>query len=97
MEEIPDSGDGDDTATYVDLMRQTRTIHRQLRRSGLLTSRQLMEEWDTVEAAIYVALDTTEDRSGRAVGRAALNAARELQAKWLPADQPPEAGQQSSP
>lgn len=30
-----------------------------------------------MEAAIFVSLDTTEDRSGRAVGRAALNAARE--------------------
>jgi hypothetical protein len=27
---------------------------------------QLQEEWKTVEAAIYVALDTTDDESGQA-------------------------------
>ncbi|GAA4396061.1 hypothetical protein GCM10023088_78230 [Actinomadura verrucosospora] len=96
MTEPPASGAGDDGATYEELIRQTRLIYRRLSRSGVMTKRQLTEAWDTVEAAIYVALDTTDDPSGRTVGRAALNAAREVQAKWLP-DQPPGAGHTPSP
>ncbi|QKW36274.1 hypothetical protein HUT06_21420 [Actinomadura sp. NAK00032] len=43
---------GDDAATYEDLMRQTQAIYRKLHRSGLMTSRQFIEERDTVEAAM---------------------------------------------
>ncbi|SNS80988.1 hypothetical protein [Actinomadura mexicana] len=91
MTEPPASGAGDDGVTYEELLRQTGLIYRRLSRSGVMTKRQLTEAWDAVEAAIYVALDTTDDPSGRTVGRAALNAAREVQAKWLP-DQSPGAG-----
>lgn len=72
MEETPDSS----PVTYEDLLRQPRRIYRELERYDGITRRQLQEEWETVEAAIYVALDTTEDESGQAVGRAALDAAQ---------------------
>ena len=72
MKETPDSA----PTTYEDLLRQTRRIHRELERYDGITRRQLQEEWRTVEAAIYVALDITDDESGQAVGRAALDAAQ---------------------
>lgn len=61
MEETSDSA----PATYEELLRQTRLIYRELERYDGITRRQLQEEWEKVEAAIYVALDTTDDQSGR--------------------------------
>jgi hypothetical protein len=83
MADAPAEDAGKNAASYEDLMRQVRSIYRKLERSGL-TKRQLQEAWDPVEAAIYVALDTSDDQSGRVVGQAALDAAREVQARWLP-------------
>jgi hypothetical protein len=80
MEETADSA----PATYEDLLRQTRRIYRELERYDGITRRQLQEEWKTVEAAIYVALDTTDDESGQVVGRAALNAAHQIRTRWMP-------------
>jgi hypothetical protein len=80
MKETPDSA----AATYEDLLRQTRRIHQELERYHGITRRQLQEEWKTVEAAIYVALDTTDDESGQVAGRAALDAARQIRARWIP-------------
>jgi hypothetical protein len=70
-------------ATYEDLMRQTQRIYRELERHDDMTRRQLQQEWETVEAALYVALDTTDDQSGQTVGRAALDAARQIRARWI--------------
>ncbi|MEU4410160.1 hypothetical protein AB0F88_37105 [Streptosporangium sp. NPDC023963] len=78
--ETPDSA----TATYEDLLRQTRRIHQELERYDGITRRQLQEEWKTIEAAIYVALGTTDDESGQVAGRAALDAARQIRARWIP-------------
>ncbi|MFG1876478.1 hypothetical protein ACGFIV_16720 [Sphaerisporangium sp. NPDC049003] len=73
-----------------DLLRQTRRIYRELERYDGITRRQLEEEWRTIEAARYVALDTTDDQSGQVVGRAALDAAQQIRARWIPsADDPP--------
>ncbi|WP_068929370.1 hypothetical protein [Planobispora rosea] len=80
MKETPDSA----PATYEDLMRQTRRIYRELEQYDGITPRQLQKEWETVEAAIYVALDTTDDESGQVVGRAALEAAQQIRARWIP-------------
>ncbi|WP_344866472.1 hypothetical protein [Planomonospora alba] len=80
MKETSDSA----PATYEDLIRQTRRIYRELERYDGITRRQLQEEWETVEAAIYVALDTTDDESGQVVGRAALEAAQQIRARWIP-------------
>ncbi|WP_329079537.1 hypothetical protein [Streptosporangium sp. NBC_01469] len=80
MEETPDSA----AATYEDLMRQTRRIYRELERHDGLTRRQLEQEWKTVEAAIYVVLDTTDDESDKVAGQAALDAAQQIRARWIP-------------
>ncbi|WP_326830044.1 hypothetical protein OIE13_12645 [Streptosporangium sp. NBC_01810] len=80
MTDTPDSA----PATYEDLMRQTRRIYQELERYHGITRRQLKEEWKTVEAAIYVALDT-DDESGQVVGQAALDAAQQIRARWIPA------------
>jgi hypothetical protein len=70
-------------ATYENLMRHTQRIYRELARHDGITRRQLQEEWKTVEAAIYVALDTDDDESGQVVGRAALDAAQQIRARWI--------------
>ncbi|WP_433359038.1 Tn3 family transposase [Streptosporangium sp. CA-115845] len=80
MTDTPDSA----PATYEDLMRQTRRIYQELERYHGITRRQLKEERKTVEAAIYVALDT-DDESGQVVGQAALDAAQQIRARWIPA------------
>ncbi|WP_116026013.1 hypothetical protein [Thermomonospora umbrina] len=49
---------------HEDLLRRTRRIHRELERYDGITGRQLQEEWETVEAAVHVALDSTDDASG---------------------------------
>ncbi|MBB2741186.1 UNVERIFIED_ORG: hypothetical protein FHR35_001006 [Microbispora rosea subsp. rosea] len=79
MKETPDSAAAPDE----DLLRQTRRIHQELERYHGITRRQLQEEWKTVEAAIYVALDPTDGESGQVAGRAALDAARKIRARWI--------------
>jgi len=80
MHETPDSA----TETYENLLRQTRRIYRELERYDGITRRQLQDEWRTVEAAISDVLDTTDDESGQVVGRAVLDAARQIRARWIP-------------
>jgi hypothetical protein len=75
--------DAGDAASYEDLIRQTRRIYRELEWHGL-SARQLRDAWEPVEAAIFVALDTSDDQSGQVVGQTALDAALEVRARWIP-------------
>ncbi|WP_149264406.1 hypothetical protein [Actinomadura sp. K4S16] len=88
MVDTPDPGTGDSAPTYEELIRQTRLIYRELERYGL-NERQLQEAWEPVEAVIFEALGRS-DRTGQAVGRAALDAARQARARWIPVNNRPD-------